>query len=200
VYCNPTDAPDYLSDSILKNTKLLLASWFDLKGQFDLNATVTKHFDEYRKQIAANNLPSPNVFTLLISPEEIYQNEHIISLAYNWMVYEGGAHPNSGTFCFVVDKNTGTKVSYKSLLKGDEAELLKIAEAEFRTQSGIKADEKIYDLYWFKDKKFHLTDNYRFTSEGLVFYYNPYEIAPYSFGLIKLTLPYAKIEKLIEWK
>jgi hypothetical protein len=200
MYYNPTNAPVYLKDSILKNTKLLLASWFDLRGPFNLNASVEKHFGEYSKQIAANNLPAHTAFILKISPEDVYQNEHIISFAYNWMIDEGGAHPNTGKFCFVLDKNTGSKVSYKSLIKGREAELLSLAEAEFKTQSGIKADEKIYDLYSFKDGKFHLTDNYIFTSEGLVFCYNPYEIAPYSFGMIKLILPYEKIEKMIKWK
>jgi hypothetical protein len=198
-YYNPTGAPAYLKDSILRHTKLLFASWFDVKGQFDLNTSVNKHYAEYCRQIAENNLPAHTAFVLQISPEEVYQNERIISLAYNWMIYEGGAHPNSGKSCFVLDKNTGSKVNYSSLIKDGEAEFLNIAEAEFRAQSGIKADEKIYDLYWFKDGKFHLTDNYMLTSEGLVFCYNPYEIAPYSFGLIELTLPYEKIEKLLKY-
>jgi hypothetical protein len=198
-YYNPTDAPVYLKDSMLKNTKLLLASWLDVKGQFDLNTSVQKHFDEYGKQIATNNLPAHLAFILNITPEDVYQNERIISFAYNWMIYEGGAHPNSGKYCFVLDKNTGNKVCYKCLIKGNETEFLNIAEAEFKTQSGIKADEKIQDPYWFKDGKFHLSDNYRFTTEGIVFYYDPYEIAPYSFGIIELKLPYGKIEKLIKW-
>jgi hypothetical protein len=199
-YYNPTDAPVYLKDSILKYTKLLFASWFDFKKQFDLNVSVKNHFDKYCRQIAEINLPANTAFILKISPEDIYQNEHIISFAYSWMIYEGGAHPNSGKFCFVLDKNTGSKVSYNSLIRGNEAEFLNIAEAEFKAQSGIKADEKVCDLYWFKDSKFHLADNYRFTPEGLVFCYNPYEIAPYSFGLIELTLQYEKIEKLIKWE
>jgi hypothetical protein len=199
VYYNPTDAPLYLKDSILKNTKLLFASWFDVKGQFDLNVSIEKHFDEYYKRIEENQLPNHTAFILDIFPEDVYQNEHIISFVYNWMIDEGGAHPNSGKFCFVIDKKTGNKVSYKSLTEGNETELLDIALTEFKAQSGIKTDEEIYDLYWFKDRKFHLTDNYAITSSELVFYYNPYEIAPYSLGLIKLTLPYDKIEKLIRW-
>jgi hypothetical protein len=189
----------YLRDSILRNTNLLFASWFDVKGEFDLNVPVKKHFDEYCKQIAENNLPAHTAFILDISPEDVYQNKHIISFAYNWMIYEGGAHPNSGKYCFVIDKNTGRKVNYKSLIKDNEMEFLNIAETEFKIQSGIKPDEKIQEPYWFKDNRFHLTDNYRFTSEGLVFCYNPYEIAPYSFGMIEFTIPYEKIEKLIKW-
>jgi hypothetical protein len=200
VYYNPADAPAYLKDSILKNTKLLLAAWFDVKGQFDLNTSVKKHYTEYCQQIAENNLPAHTAFVLKIFPDEIYQNEHIISITYNWMIYEGGAHPNYGKFCFVLNKGAGNKVSYQSLIKGNEAEFMTIAEAEFKEQSGIKPNEKIYDLYWFKDSKFHLTDNYKFATKGLVFCYNPYEIAPYSFGLIELILPYEKVEKLLSYK
>jgi hypothetical protein len=178
---------------------LLIASWFDVKGRFDLNQSVCKHFDEYFLQIKQNNLPAHTVFSLTISPDNVYQNKHIISFAYNWMIYEGGAHPNSGKYCFTLDKSTGKKVSYKSLIAEHEAEFLNIAEAEFKTQAGIKADEKIYDLYSFKEGVFHLTDNYAFTPAGLVFSYNPYEIAPYSFGLIELSLPYEKIKDLIKF-
>ncbi|MDR2383940.1 MAG: RsiV family protein [Prevotellaceae bacterium] len=198
-YYNPTNAPASLKDSISKHTKSLFSLWFDIKGEFDLNASVQKHFAEYCKQIAENKLPSYIAFILNIIPEDVYQNEHIVSFAYNWMIYEGGAHPNSGKYCFVLDKNTGSKVSYKSLIKGDGTKFLSLAEAEFKTQSGIKPDEKIQEPYRFKDDKFHLTDNYRFTPEGIAFYYDPYEIAPYSFGIIELKLPYEKIKDLIKW-
>jgi hypothetical protein len=200
VYYNPSDTPAYLNDSILKYTKLLLASWFDVKGNFDLNASVKAHFGEYSKQVAENNLPGRNnVFDLKIFPEEVYQNKHIISLAYNWIVYEGGAHNNFGKFCFVIDKKTGSKVSYETLIKGHETEFLSIAETEFKALSGIKEDKEMYDLYQFKNDKFHLVDNFEFTASGIVFCYNPYEIAPYALGLIELTLPYEKVESLLKW-
>jgi hypothetical protein len=200
VYYNPSDAPAYLNDSILRYTKLFLASWFDVKGKFDLNTSVKTHFDEFSKQSAENDLPGRNnVFELTIFPEEIFQNKHVISLVYNWVVYEGGAHNNFGKFCFVIDKKTGKKVSYQTLIKGHEAEFLKIAEAEFKTQSGIKDDKEMYSSYQFKNDRFHLIDNFAFTPSGIVFCYNPYEIAPYVLGMIELTLPYEKVEKLIKW-
>jgi hypothetical protein len=198
-YYNPTDAPAYLKDSIMKYTRLLLASWFDVKGQFDPNVSVNKHMEEYFRLVKENNLPDYNAFRLKIWPEEIYLNQHVISFIYNWRIYEGGAHGNFGKFCFVIDKNTGSKVSYESLTENSKAEFLSIAEAEFKAQSGIKEGEEIYSLYRFKNNRFHLTDNYAFTSSGMVFCYNPYEIAPYSFGLIELTLPYEKTENLIKW-
>jgi hypothetical protein len=200
MYHSPVNAPAYLKDSILKHTKLLFASWFDVKGQFDLNESVKKHFDEYLRQIARNSLPAHNAFVLKILPEEVYQNKYIISFAYSWMIYEGGAHPNSGKYCFVLDKNTGSKVSYKSLVKEHESEFLNLAETEFKLQSGIGKDEKIQDPYRFKGDKFHLTDNYMFTPAGIVFCYNPYEIAPYSFGIIELTLSSEKIKDLIKFR
>jgi hypothetical protein len=200
-YYTPTDAPEYLKDSILKYTRFLFAAWFDVKGsEFDLNTAVKKHFDEYSEQIAENNFPEHTFFVLDVSPEDVYQNEYIIAFAYKWMIYEGGAHPNYGKFCLVLDKNTGNKIAYTSLFEGNEAKLLNIAEAEFRTQSGIKKDEDIYSVYHFEDDKFHLTDNYTFTRSGIVFCYNPYDIAPYSFGLIELTLPYEKVKDLIKWR
>jgi hypothetical protein len=198
-YYTPVDAPEYLKDSILKYTKFLFAAWFDIKGKFDLNLAIQKHFDEYSEQIEENDLPEHASFVLNILPEEVYQNEHIVAFAYKWMIYEGGAHPNYGKFCFVIDKSTGNKIEYTGLIAGNEAKFLQIAEAEFKAQSGIKKDEEIYSVYHFENDKFHLTDNYTFTRTGIVFCYNPYDIAPYSFGMIELTLPYEKVKNLIKW-
>jgi len=41
-------------------------------------------------------------------------------------------------------------------------------------------------------------DNWYLSKNGLVFYYNPYEIGPYSSGIIKLEIPYNKLTGIIK--
>ncbi|MDR1896096.1 MAG: DUF3298 and DUF4163 domain-containing protein [Prevotellaceae bacterium] len=200
IWNKPLEAPLYLNDSIMKYTKLLFASWFNVSDNRDFNASVANHMEEYLKRVKTNAFREYNAFDLHINPEEIYQNKQIISLAYSWNVYEGGAHGNYGKYCFVINKNSGNKISYNALIRKDkEQEFLQLAEQEFKTQFGIKANENLYELYTFEDDKFHLPDEFHFTPSGLVFYYNPYEIAPYSAGLIELLLPYNKIQDFVNY-
>jgi hypothetical protein len=184
------DTPEYLQDSIARYTRLLLASWFSLSDGQDLFAAVAKHKTEYLKMVKDNNLPNINAFRLKIVPEESYQTKDIVSIGYNWDLYEGGAHGNFGKYCFTIIKKDGHKASWDELV-GNKKEFLATAEAEFRKQSGIGENERFYDIYRFKDNTFHVNNNFLFDSEGVTFFYNPYEIAPYSAGLIELRLPYS---------
>lgn len=200
-YSNPVDAPEYLTDSILRYTKILFASWFDVSGIFDLNTAVKKHMDEYFTQKEQNNIEAlSNTFDLKITPDNSYQNKNVLSFSYNWAAYQGGAHGNYGKYCFMLNKQNGSRIMYKDLVKPEtESEFLKVAEEEFRTQSGIKEGEAMPDLYKFKDNKFHLNDNFALTPNGLAFYYNPYEIAPFSAGLIEVILPYDRIKGYLNY-
>jgi hypothetical protein len=199
-YFNPVGAPQYLTDSIMKYTKLLFASWFGIPDEFDLETSVQYHMDEYLDHATKNNVPGKFPFRLKIVSDPVYQNSRTVSFTYSWVVDEGGAHNNFGKYCFVLEKTTGRKLFLKDLIRDEgEEELMRIAETEFKTQSGMKPDERMYVLYKFKNNRFHLTETFEFTDTGLIFHFNPYEIAPYSAGLITLTLPYGSIASLINF-
>jgi len=198
VYNNPVDAPNYLKDSILKHTNILLSSWFKMSEKGNLSTSVKNHMDEYFERVKNNNFQTYYGFNLKIKPNDPYQNKEIVSLAYNWILYEGGARGHHGKYCFTINKKTGAKLKQSDLIKADkEIEFLKIAEDEFKKQSGIKEGEQMPEIYKFKNNKFHLNNNFIFTTSGLVFYYNPFEIAPFAMGTIELSLSYEIIGKFL---
>jgi hypothetical protein len=199
-YLKPADAPQYLADSIMKHTKLLFASWFGIPEEFDLEASVQRHMDEHLDHAARNDVPGRFPFRLTIASAPAYQNSRTISFTYSWAVDEGGAHSNFGKYCFVLEKTTGRKLFLKDILRDEgEAEFMRIAETEFKVQSGMKPEERMYVLYKFRNNRFHLTETFAFADAGLTFHFNPYEIAPYSAGLITLALPYESIATLINF-
>ena len=202
-YLRPADAPSYLRDSIIKTTVAFFAAWFPVYfDNFDLNAAVKadmqKFLDSANKVIVSGNYVGRRRFELQVEPEAPYQNKHLLSLVYKWSLYEGGAHGNHAKYCVTFDKNTGEKITYNRLVK-DEAALLAVAEAEFRAAHGMTPDENMYKIYDFKNGKFQPSENFAFTVNGLAFYYNPYEIAPYSAGLIEFAIPYVKLKDCINF-
>ena len=50
------------------------------------------------------------------------------------------------------------------------------------------------DIFTFDDSVF-VTENVYFTEKGIMFVYNPYEIASYAQGIISIFLSYEKIPK-----
>jgi hypothetical protein len=114
--------------------------------------------------------------------------------------FTGGAHPNTMFTYLNFDPASGDPVPLADLLKPDaEGQLARIAEKRFRE---LKKMTPAADLnssgYQFPDNRFILAKNFYPSREGLVFYYNSYEIAPYVVGPTVLTLPYAGIKALLE--
>lgn len=118
----------------------------------------------------------------------IYQTYRLESTTYT-----GGAHPL-------------TMVRYFNFLNGKE---INIAEAFgenvgkkleklllecLMEQEGVNRVSQLEALSYFPDR-FFVSENFYCTDDACVFVYNPYDIAPYSRGLVEISVPYSKLRK-----
>ncbi len=129
----------------------------------------------------------------------IFNNHSIVSIQTDVYSYLGGAHPNSQTYYANFNSENGRKISLADILKLDyKNELNSIAEKFFRTDSKLTPEQNLEEAgYWFVDNKFSLNENFGIKNEGLVFFFNSYEIAPYSMGPTEIKVPYSEIRNLV---
>ncbi|MFZ6013440.1 MAG: RsiV family protein, partial [Bacteroidota bacterium] len=106
-----------------------------------------------------------------------------------------GAHGGAGTYFINMNPQTGKEVKLDDILKSGYANvLLKEGEKAFRMVRDLADTTSFYDYgFEFPDNKFQLNDNYGFIQEGIVFFYNRYEIAPYAAGPTQIVIPYEKL-------
>jgi hypothetical protein len=123
----------------------------------------------------------------------------VLTLEFFWQAYTGGAHPNSTTHFVNYDIAAGQQLTLQDILIDDyEVSLTDRATDIFREARGLSDDISLTEAgFWFEDGLFSLTDNFAIGLEGLTFYYNPYDIAPYAMGPTEFTLPYELITDLI---
>ena len=142
----------------------------------------------------------PYLYHVTYSPTR--SDHKVLSLFGNNVVYNGAGHP----------EKTCVSVSY-DLLSGDVLTLASIMNKNATVQ-------QFYDLVIEelakKEKASYLYDNYQatvqarfsntdpandelwyFTQTGLCFYFAPYEIAPYTSGVITVEIPYQKLTSLV---
>ena len=60
----------------------------------------------------------------------------------------------------------------------------------------LSEDESLIDAGLFENK-IHPSDNFWISENGISFFYNPYDLAPYSMGSITISLKYADIQELL---
>jgi len=133
----------------------------------------------------------------LISKTKVLTNNQLLGLMIESYIYTGGAH--GGTFHGFINWDTQARkqLSIYDVLKPDTHDSLQvIAEKIFRKNEGISSTEPLKQ-YFFEDDKFVLNENYLFTSEGIKYLYNEYEIKPYSSGRTELLIPYDSIRSLL---
>ncbi|KQC13877.1 MAG: hypothetical protein APR63_07050 [Desulfuromonas sp. SDB] len=132
--------------------------------------------------------------------EVIYNYHNIFSVGCNFYSFTGGAHPNGWTDYYNFDIQTGEVIDLQYLFSYRETKKLQTTgENLFRDMYGIRPDENFSDYdFWFPDDEFYLTENFFIDDQGLTFYYNSYEIAPYSSGPTELHIPYELIVDLID--
>lgn len=145
-------------------------------------ATIQHHFAWYRKIECLITMNTPLFFSMKNKLSE----------------YTGGAHGNNYVFWSNFDILKAEKIELNDILaKNKQEELTKIAERYFREADSIQDTTSLDSSYFFEDGKFKLNDNFGFTDNHLVFYYNEYEIKPYSEGTTEIRIPYQKIHGLL---
>ena len=124
----------------------------------------------------------------------------VLSVECRLSSFMGGAHSNSFVMLRNFNPYTGDSLGLGMVFVPESLyELTRIGELQFQKSQKLKKGDSYEEAgYWFKDNQFYLTGNFAFTKEGLLFYYNEYEIAPYSMGAIYFVVPYSLIMHLFE--
>jgi hypothetical protein len=145
---------------------------------------------------------SPMPWELNLDSGYLEGADGIILVKITVFSFTGGAHPNTMAIFWNYDSPAGREITVSDILKKNaEPDLKRIGEAHFRPTRGMKEGDSYESVGCFLDAgEFRLPANYGFAKEGLVFYYNTYEIAAYVTGPTQFTVPWTELKDLINRK
>lgn len=117
----------------------------------------------------------------------------MVSYTVSTYVYQGGAHGLQTTRAYTFDLRSGKSLGEDDIFKsGSEEELSKLL-----TDHAGDSFENPDNLTLFVSKV-EPNDNFSIGPDGVTFFYNPYEIAPYSSGIIPVTLSWSDLDGLLK--
>ena len=189
--------------SIIEQTE-----YYDIK--IDYTATNQKKLDKEIEKIILNKKNEftdiveeskdiiTNKYDLIINAQTTkYQNIYFTNIVSN--MYTGGAHYIREDNTIIFDGKDFININY--FLENEN----NLEEIKLLSQHYLKkyADEKELELddEWLNKGTETNTENYQhfyLSDEGLTITFVPYQIAPWSYGEIKITLPYKEINKLLK--
>lgn len=152
--------------------------------------------DEYKEHVeseAKNRKSTANEawmnYETYISTSTVYNDNGIWCYLCNSYVYTGGAHGLGTTIGFVYDIRNAMPVTLTEIF--DEESLPLVLEFIKSYIDDLDKD----NVYW--DELITVSENFTVDSEGITWYYNPYEIAPYYIGITTVPVPFDKLEPYI---
>lgn len=124
----------------------------------------------------------------------IFFNSEIINIQLDSYTMTGGAHGNSNKTSLIFSPKDGRELSINDIVK-DTVKLAQLSEKKFREKYDIPVDKNINSTgLMFPDNKFILPQSIFITNEGLILFYNSYEIASYADGTKEIIIPYSEIK------
>ncbi|MCC6550181.1 MAG: DUF3298 domain-containing protein [Ignavibacteriaceae bacterium] len=182
------------ADIALKTHQFFVNGGFAKKPE-DVPETFIREIDADREEWGMSNLP----LDYLREIQVLFNSEYIFSFGVYEGGYTGGAHSNYSQSAFNYSLITGQLLSLEYIFPRDKMEeLLVAAEKIFRKSLDLPQDGFINEHgFWFPENKLYLSSEFFPSKDGITFIYNPYEIAPYSAGEIRLFLPYSAISQYL---
>lgn len=151
--------------------------------------------NEAQNAYTSDALPSPYLLQNTFVPQRIDQG--VFSLLGQAVVYKGNSHPEVSLESVSYDLATGKVLLFSDILHKD-ADVTTLLEYVLDTLKAQEDDLVLYEGYADTVKNaFHAPENWYFSQKGLVFYYSPYEIAPYASGTVRAEIAYNKLPGIL---
>lgn len=156
-------------------------------------AALDKSYKDFKKDFP----DAPGCWEINQKGDTVLTTPKIIAYQLDLYTFLGGAHPNSNKQFTLFDRQTGVVVPFHAFVT-DSVALLKKTEAAFRKLEKLQPTDNLEEKgYFLNNHQFFQADNCTFTREGVLVYYNPYEIAAYARGPIQFVVPYSELKGII---
>lgn len=148
-------------------------------------------FMEYGKEITDFDF----TYTLDITYDE-YKNKNYLSYVFYTSTYTGGAHPDNQIFTINYDIEKNKLITIDDLIINDSTLLALSTESRRLLKQNQNIGKDQNSLNMLMSGTTPNKDNFKnfvFSENGLIIYFEPYQVAPYSSGSFKILIPYNKI-------
>lgn len=139
--------------------------------------------------------PSLN-YQYIEKAEVLFKNRKYISLRFLSYMYTGGAHGNTTIKQWIIDRKSRDVLPFENVfVENCEQDLKSLND---RYLQDLFPNNSIDEILF--DKDYQVSRDIYLNRKGIVFQYDPYDIAPYSTGPIEILVPYKELSPFLKIK
>lgn len=151
-----------------------------------LSAKISEIKENFFEKLSDAEVQKNLSYTLYIT-NEIYSYKEYCSVVLFFEEYTGGAHPNTNLWTVVYDTKEHKIV--------DLEELISLEDVSYQVRQSLLINPRIVDTLWMMEGTTLKKENfshYVLTEKGILFYFPPYQVAPYSSGTLEVLVLWQK--------
>lgn len=142
---------------------------------------------------------NPYFFESVYSPTRV--DLGVLSLFGRNVFYNGGNHPELECMAANYNMVTGEVLTLGSILTNADSHTL-LCDQVTQQMAELKDTDRLFDDYADAvqqrfSREASYDEDWFFTTDGLCFFFAPYEVAPYTSGIITVEVPYDKLVSII---
>lgn len=129
-----------------------------------------------------------NKYSLTANYDVKTDNEKYTSILQSIYTYTGGAHGNTIRYSMTIDKATDEPVALKDLF----------TVAHYADYLNKLAASQNQDIHFYHPVTLSGNEDFYLTDDGIVLYYQLYEVAPYAAGFIEYKFSYDELTPILK--
>jgi hypothetical protein len=127
----------------------------------------------------------------------LYNDKHFLTFYIISYAFTGGAHGLETHEFYVIDLKSGKVLTPDDIfIAGADKELGSLITQKFKDINSLKPGQQLTEAGFFTDEV-KPVDNIYLTGEGIGFFYNHYEIAPYASSPNNCFIPFSELKNLL---
>ncbi len=162
----------------------------------EIDAKIKSHIEDFKNEISNAGVQLNQSYTLDILYQE-FESSPYISYVFTIFKDTGGAHPISFYDTISYNKEDNKIITIEDLVK-ENPKFLEVVSKSIREQ--LSKNKNIVNYNMMIEGTLPKKENFQtfaFTEEGYLFFFSPYQIAPYSSGKFQVLVPYSLLKEAV---
>ena len=157
-----------------------------------INDKIYGYIKEFKEDVNSSDYPINQYYSLIILYDS-YEYDNYISYIFRIEDYTGGAHPNHRIYTVVYDIKNNEIITIDDLINKNQNILNIFSEI---SREILKSNNRITSstmLYEGTKPKIQNFQNFVFSKNGIILFFQEYQVAPYSQGEFNVLINYKKL-------
>ena len=170
----------------------------ELTASMILETELQRFSASYQQLSGATNTDSPTFYWIKSEQQQVLVNEFdLLCIERASYAFTGGAHGIENFRYLLIDRLENRVLTRENLFLPQSDSLLNsLITKTFREDQKVPSDQSLTAFGLFVDT-IEANDNIFINYKGIGFYFNSYEIAPYSFGQSSVLIPFGELLPLM---